>query len=153
MKVIRNTPDELVIDDRPWFWAVLMGFAVLILLYATMDALLGGDLKTGLLLVFMSAFAALFLFLVVVRTKIWLNAKTGNIALRSRSMRGTKTAFYNLADLQEAKVQTSQGETETHRCALVFTDQTVPLTKVYSSGKGADLAMNAINDWLTSLRR
>ena len=130
---------------------MMTGVPLLVLCFLTMNRFLDGDIKLGLIFAASTAFVGLFFALVLVRTKIWFNRESDHIAIRKRTVRGTTTAFYKVSDLRSAVVQTTNsGDTSTHRCALMFSDETVPLTRAYTSGKAADHAADAINGWLSA---
>lgn len=153
MKVVRNTPDQLILENNPWLLAILVcAFALIFvtigLFTISSDLWLGVSFLFGGLLggtVFVAAF--------VRRTQLILDRPRNLVERRRRSVLGYSKMTWKLEHLAGAAVQSSQsGDSTTYRAALRFNGGmdagTHPITLVYSSGSGADRAARAINAWL-----
>ena len=155
MKISRNTPEQLILDNNPiWLALFVTGFSLVFVAIGLANlgptpgmgaAFIGGGLFFGV--VFNMVFTR--------RTQLILDRPANKVELRRRSWFGYSRLSWELQYLQEAVVQTSRsGDTDTHRAALVISggmDAGVfPVTLVYSSGRGAKRARDAINGWLSA---
>lgn len=153
MKIVRDIPQQLIIEDVPWFWSVVLGGMLLILAFAGIGTLMSGEWGDAAIIGLFFVFVLGFLAMVAVRTMMIFDAIAGTVEIRTRTLRGYSRRHFELRYLDSAKIQTSQSDdTTTHRVALVLADGmdagTHPVTEVYTSGKGAERAANAINTWL-----
>lgn len=157
MKISKNTPDLMVIDDRPWLLGLLLiGFiAIFASIGATMlyDGLLGGIIMFLIAGVIFAGF-----YFLVERTQLVLDASAGKLEIRKKSMRRMKRDKYALKNLRRTTVSTrtssnsSGGSTKTSRLVLVFIDGNgetgTPLTAAYTSGGAAERISPVVNAWL-----
>ncbi len=157
MKVTRDTPDQLIIENNP-IWLAIFVTAFGLLFFTMGLANLGTDLK--LALTFMAGglgIAVVFNMAFVRRTQLILDHPRNHVELRRRSWFGYSKMTWEMRFLDRAIVETMHsGDTPTNRAALVISGGmdagTHPVTLVYSSGHGADRARDAINGWLDSHR-
>ncbi|NDR57342.1 hypothetical protein [Aliiruegeria sabulilitoris] len=157
MKTSRNTPQQLVLDYVPWLWAVALGLFTLVFVAIGLSILLGGELF-GLLFIFIGGGVGLICLAVFVeRLQVVLNRDTNLLRIRRRTLLGYREDTWQLDRLERAVVQSNSGgqnNSRTYRPALMLVPEqggpaeATPLTHVYSSGRGADRAVRAINDWL-----
>ncbi len=161
MKISKNTPDLMVIDDRPWFIGLfLIGFiAIFASIGATMlySGLLGG---VFMLLIAGAIFTG-FYFLVE-RTQLVLDASAGKLEIRKKSMRRMKRDKYALKELRHTTVDSrtssssSGNSTKTSRLVLVFNGENgetdTPLTAAYTSGGAAERISPVVNAWLEAVK-
>ena len=163
MKVIRNTPDHLILNDTPWLIGIMLaGFVfvfVAIGLLVSTDNLLAGLGFGGMGALLGGACFAVF----VRRTQVILNASDNSLKLQRQSVFGYQTVTHPLDDLSHAIVETSapsrtgsSGGKATSRITLVFpagmSAGNHPVTQVYTSGGGAARGADAINTWLDARR-
>ena len=102
MKIARNTPEKLKLDDRPW---ILGGcLVVLILVFAGfgLNALLAGRMG-GLLGLVGAALWAVALVVFVRRTTISLDRQTGQMTREVSSLRAKSGQNWPLADIRRGK--------------------------------------------------
>lgn len=153
MKIARNTPDQLILDDAPWWLGITLVVAILICVAVSFACLRSGALGNGVIFFlvgvpFLGAFFAIF----VRRNQLILDRVSGKIIHRRSTVAGRREVVHYLENLDRAIVETMHGETSTHRMTLELSggmDAGLhPFTKVYSSGPGARLAADAVNDWL-----
>ncbi len=156
MKVIRDTSDQLIIENNPvWLAVFVSSFAVVFigagLFSLQSDTFVGVAFIIGGLVI-----GTVFNIAFIRRTQLILDAPRNLVELRRKSLLGYKRRNWELCYLDRAEVQVSHsGDTDTYRAALIVTDGmdagTHPITVVYYSGKGAKRAVTAINDWLAAM--
>jgi hypothetical protein len=150
MKIKENTPDRLVIEDRPILLAVLLSLFILIVAAGAVALAMDGRwAKAGLVAVFLPIVGAV-LVIFVRRIILFLDRSADVALLRAVTLRGQTETRWPLDSVTGAVVQTSSdGDGPAHRPALTLADgTTAPLTPVYTSGGGAARATTAINGWL-----
>ena len=158
MKITRNTPEQLIIENRPIWLAIGVSLGGLLFVGLGLS-IFPQDPVEGL--IFAAAglfFAVVFNLAFVRRTMLILDGPRQLVELRRRSWLGYSRRTWDLRHLGGAYVQSSSSDgTPTYRAALRITDGmdagNHPITLVYSSGKGADRARRAVNDWLDRQRR
>lgn len=156
MKIKRNTPTQLILENNPIWLAVFvtvfaLTFTGIGLINLTAEPMMGAMFVGGGLF-----FGVVFNMVFVRRTQLILDATARSVELRRRSWFGYTRLTWDLQHLGPAHVQTSfPSDRQTHRPAIDITGGmdagTHPLTLVYSSGAGARRAVQAINTWRTAL--
>lgn len=164
MKVTTDTPDMLIIDDRPILMAIMLTVFILTFVGAGLAIVMSGE-WLGLLFGLMGGglgFAAFAVF--VRRVQVVFYRPEGWIEIRKRSIFGMKTVRHNLTEIARAEIEktrsTSSGSSSSgsmlYRIALVIeTGQSKgrhPVTEAYSSGSGHQRCAEAINRWLGATR-
>lgn len=160
MRIVQDTPNLLVIEDRPVVLGTVLGAMVVMLLglaFLTFAAepwlALGGSLGAALLGVAFAAF--------VRRVFVAFDRAAGSVVIRSASIFGQTEEQLPLSEIIEAMVDTTASldspgsknrNTQTHRPVLRLKGGRLnqPLTKVFSGGKGAAKIVDAINRWLAA---
>ncbi len=169
MKITTNSPDLLIIEEIPWFIALMLGLFTL--LSAAIGLLvLSQTLVGGLVFLIVGGgmgLAAIGVF--VERLHLILDARADTVILRSRTIFRHHEDVFPLADLRGATGESTMSSRDTddpnrprrrlHRPSLVLADgregggQVLhPITEIYDSGRGAATTVRAINDWLKDLR-
>lgn len=161
MKIVRHTPEQLILRNVPWAMAIAISAAILGLMAWGFFALAQGDYTQCVVMLLCAAFMGLFFALFVRRDDLILDRSRNLIELRHASVFGRYKVRHMLEHLEKALVQTqttasrgahSTGGGPTHRVALVLNGGmdagTHPATEIYTSGKGAHRAVDAINAWL-----
>ena len=156
MKVKQNTPDLLILEERPWLLAVVLMAGGLAFLGAGLAAAIDGQM-IGLLFVFFSLIWWGVLYLFVQRTQVVFNGLDGWVEIRSKTLLGYSKTRHDIAEIERAIYQSMSSDGgKTHRVALVVPNgQSAgihPVTRAYTGGGSAMIASNAINTWLTSFR-
>lgn len=159
MKVVRDHPRQLILEDRPLLVTVVLSAMALIFIALGLGTVMAGEVAFGLLwLGFTVPFFALFLVIFIRRNQLILDAGTGEVIHRRKTLLGYSQHVRELRHLDRAIVQTSRSSEggSTHRMALVYgggmDEGTHPFTAVYTSGKGARRGTEAVNAWLEQLR-
>ncbi len=160
MKVTRNTPNQLILSDTPWFIGIMLVFFILAFVgaglfmiseggeniwFGILFALFGGGLGFG-------AFCAF-----VRRVQVILDRPTNSILIRRQSVFGYDTVEHKLSNLSHAEIETTtstsdKGTSKMHRPVLVL-DKGMsagrhPIVEAYVSGHGSHRMVDVINDWL-----
>ncbi|HIP24480.1 MAG TPA: hypothetical protein EYG79_12945 [Rhodobacteraceae bacterium] len=161
MKMSQNTPDLLIIDDRPWLLGgILIGFITIFTGIGV--AMLFAGLLAGIVMFLIagSVFAA-FYFLVE-RTQLVLDARTGQLEIRKKSMRRMKRSAHALKDLRhttvEARVSTGSTGAGSNISRLILVmreghgETNTPLTSALTSGGAAEKISPIVNAWLAAAR-
>jgi len=155
MKVSRDTPDQLILENNPIVLAILISAFGLIFVAVGMFIMADefwvgvGFISAGLIsiVVFNLAFTR--------RTQFIFDRPTNRVEMRRKSLLGYSKRNWELAHLERAVIETSRSDTSnTYRAALGFVGGMEPgavrITLVYASGKGAERAANAVNGWLAA---
>ncbi|UWQ78857.1 hypothetical protein K3725_16335 [Leisingera sp. S132] len=160
MKITRNTPEQLILADNPWFIGIALILFILVFVGAGLGAASTGGENLWFGLFFALAgggmgFAAFCLF--VRRVQVILDRPGGSIVIRRQSVFGYNRVEHRLADLSHAEVESttsrSEGRTRTlHRPVLVLDSGMSagrhPVVEAYTSGRGAQRLADAVNAWL-----
>ncbi len=155
MKVTRNTPVQLIIENNPIWLAIFvssfaLAFVIAGIFTVQSETFVGVAFIIGGLII-----GTVFNIAFIRRTQLILDGPGNLVELRRKSLLGYKRRTWELRYLDRAEIQTSRsGDTDTHRAVLVIADGmdagTHPITVVYSSGNGAKRASTTINNWLTA---
>ena len=154
MKVTTNTPELLIVEERPWMIGIFMIFGALMFAGAGIAMLLNGQ-WTGLIFFGGSGFWMVFFFIFVRRVQAVFNGPAGWLEIRRRSLRGYAKVRHNLAEIERAVQESMSGDNgSTYRVTLIIPDGQSkgrhPLTQHYTGGGGAQRTVMAINSWLDS---
>ncbi|NVO57521.1 hypothetical protein HW561_17120 [Rhodobacteraceae bacterium B1Z28] len=160
MKVTRNTQNQLILADTPWFIGIMLVFFIMafvgpgILLMSTgaeniwfglIFALGGGGLGFGAFCVF------------VRRVQVILDRHKDRILIRRQSVFGYEAVEHVLSNLSHAElestVSTSDGRRSTLYRPVLVLDEGMsagrhPIAEAYSNGRGSHRLVDAINEWL-----
>ncbi len=152
MKVIRNTTNQLIVEQRPWLLGIGRGAAVLVSVAIGLNMVVAGDLS-GLWFIVGATMSLMFMFIFVRRVQVVFHRPEGWVEIRRQNLRGRSTVRHSLSEISGVTVDTSNsGDTPTHRVVLHIPEgQSAgehPLTHYYTSGRGSKRAAKAINDWL-----
>ncbi len=140
MRIVQNTPDRLVIEDKPIILSAVLGLFILLLLgialltfsaepWVALGALVGAVLLGGCLAVF------------VRRVFVAFDRSVGAVVIRTATLLGQTEQQLHLTDLAGAEVETTTsiddhnqatGRTLLHRPALRLADArpNLPLTEI-----------------------
>jgi hypothetical protein len=160
MKVVRNTPEQLIIKSVPWALGLVFVVIIVALIGGGLNGLIHSDYSTAIMMgvvgpLCLIGLAALF----VARNDLILDRSRNKIEMRRSTLFGRTKVQHALTDLEKAIVQMHKSKSTkkrtsgpTYRAALVLTggmDAGVhPVTEVYSSGPSAERMTATINDWL-----
>ena len=157
MKIRRNSPDLLIVEDRPWLIGILIILFILVFvgagLFLVIDgewlglpfALIGGGLGLGAFWAFVRRVQVVFH-----RPEGWIEIRRANVFRRLKNR-------YDLDGVERAVVQTSRSDnSDVYRVALIIeaggVTGTKPLTLAYSNiGDHRGIA-DTINAWLAEAK-
>ncbi|MEJ6404010.1 hypothetical protein [Yoonia sp. 2307UL14-13] len=155
MKIIRNTPEQLILRSVPWFMAALLSIFLLAVIGFGMQSFFEGDREGAFWgLLGIPAFLGIFLIAFIRRDEVILDRTRNLVEMHHSTFLGRKRVRHELQNLERAMVQAHYGSKggKTHRVALVLSGGMDvgrhPVTPVYSGGRSAHRAMEAINIWL-----
>ena len=154
MKVTRNTPQQLILSETPWFIGIMLILFILafvgpgLLMVADgvwpgiFFALAGGGMGLAALAVF------------VRRVQVILDRPSDSLTIRRQSLLAYDTVTHRLSELSGAvleQTRSDKGRTLS-RPTLIF-DQGMsagahPIVEAYTSGKGPKRLVDAVNGWL-----
>lgn len=159
MKVTTDTPDLLIVDDRPLFIGIMLTGFILVFVGVGVSIALTGELL-GLLFALLGGGLGLGAFAVFVRrVQVIFHHPEGYVELRRRNLFGSSRVRHTLSEIARAEIEESHSSDNgtTYRVVLVIdAGQSVgrhPVTLAYSSGSGHHRAAEAINLWLAQVRR
>lgn len=159
MKVVRNTPDQLIVSDTPW----VIGMMLILFILAFGGAGLLVMTKSfwpGLLWVTVGPGMGIFAFVVFVRrVQVLLDRASNRIVIRRQSVFRYQSVEHPLDELETAVLETTArrskrtgSHSELTRPVLVFARGMSAgrhsVVEAYSSGRGSRLLVDAINGWL-----
>jgi len=158
MQVTHETPDRLVLEQRPWVLGAVLIVCIVILLALAMvlwSATAWLTLGFGLAALLLAVCFVVF----VQRVIVIFDRPTGALVIRTHSLTGEDEKTLALADVARAEVETSRSTSTsndgsrsvsvTHRTVLVTGSGPLPLTSSSSSGSSAEINATAINRWLS----
>ena len=160
MRLLRQSPQELVLLHRPVVLCAALVALTLALLAVTLWNLWAGEwVKAGVGLLSTAALAAPALWFAAERVDVRFDAVSGQCTISTRRLNGSLQEVYTLDQIDRAMVETHKGPSDTagaHRVALVLspgrTEDRRPLTKGYASGRWAKDLTERINRWLADHR-
>ncbi len=155
MKIVRNTPEQLILRSVPWVMSILLCAFFLGAIGFGLNAFFKGEFAEAFWgLLALPAFLSIFLIAFIRRDEVILDRSRDLLELRHATLLRRTKVRHALHNLDRAMVQTSNSGDSgpTHRAALVLHGGmdagTHPVSPVYSSGNGAKRAVDAINAWL-----
>ncbi|QQA43438.1 hypothetical protein [Pelagovum pacificum] len=156
---IESTDRYLVIESTPWVFGLIIVGLMLVMIVIGAEGLMSGNLGQGLGIgLGGTAFLGLFFAMFIRRNQLILDRDAGELIHRRRTVLRYTEVRHALDQVDSAVVETSRNSdgADTHRMSYVLSggmDLGVhPFTDVYSSGRGARKAADAMNDWLSQLR-
>lgn len=160
MKITRNTPDQLILSNTPWF----IGITLVVFILAFVGAGLfmaseGGEgIWFGLFFAVFGGgmgFGAFCTF--TRRVQIILDRKKDSVLIRRQSVFGYQVVEHKLSNLTHAEVErtasTSKKGTSTMYRPVLVLDKGMsagrhPIVEAFVSGSGSHRLAEAVNDWL-----
>ncbi len=162
MKVTRNTPDQLIVSDTPWFFGILLILFILVFVGAGLVVMTEAPVY-GFIWMFFGGGMGIAAFAVFVRrVQIILDRPSNSIEIRRQSIFRYQSVEHQLDDFGEAVLETSTNrdrDSGSHatmtRPVLVFPSGMSagrrPMVEAYSTGKGSKTVVEAINAWHEAL--
>lgn len=168
MKIVANTPDELILESRPILGGVFLTLGALVIAFVGMNVIGAGNTGAGLAILVIGLGVCLGIFWAFIRYEaIRFSRREAVVQFRSRSLSGRMAEDIPLSSVSGAVIETSmmtstsnsggrgrsrKTQTRTYRAALAMRDKGAtnrPLTFYYTSNeKPSQRARDAINAWL-----
>ncbi|WP_171208834.1 MULTISPECIES: hypothetical protein [unclassified Ruegeria] len=160
MKILRDTPNQLILSNTPWLIGLMLIGFILAFLGAGIFMVSDGDKPVwfGILFAFFGGGMGAVIFCAMVRrVQVILDRPSKTILIRRQSVFGYETVEHALSDLSHAEVETSRtsrrgSSSKVHRPVLIL-DKGMsagrhPIVETYYSGGGAQRLVDAVNSWL-----
>jgi hypothetical protein len=156
MKVLQDTPDRLVIEDRPVLLAGMLLGAILVTACLATGMLVEGS-PAGLGVALVSAAFGLAFAVFVERVRVTFDRASGRITVTTASVRRRRTETLPLDIVRQAATQSRRSRSRPGARAATMSRPVLhlaeqpeprPLMQVYTAGSGAAEAVAAINRWL-----
>ncbi len=153
MKVRRNTPDLLIVEDTPWLFGLMITGFILVFCGIGLGLMFSGE-WIGLLFFFFGGGMGLVAFWAFVRSvQVVFHRPGGWIEIRRANVFRKHKSRYDLAGVQSAHVETTHSDKGTlYRVALIIESGGVsgskPLTLAYSNIGDPKGVAATINTWL-----
>jgi hypothetical protein len=161
MKVIRSTPTQLIVENTPWLFAIMLGIMAVIAFSTACILLFSGSLVGGIIVGLVSAIIfPVTLFYVVQRVQIIFDTPTNTMNIRKRTLLGYSTIAHDLHHLSHAELDTNidgDDNTQTH-CPIFVLNGGMSagrhkMTPTHQSGHGPKRIVDAVNEWLNAARK
>jgi hypothetical protein len=157
VKVTTDTPDLLIVEDRPLLLGIMLILFILIFVGIGLATIFSGE-PWGMIFIVIGGglgFAAFWAF--VRRVQLVFHRPQGYVEFRRRNVFGGGKVRYELAEIDRAEVEQSQSsDSSTYRVVLVIekgqSTGRHPVTLAYSSGTGHHWIAQKINNWLSAAR-
>ena len=161
MKLVRQTPEKLVLLHRPLGLSVGLAVCALVILLMGLWHLSDGRwMKAGIALLVASGLMMPAIWFFTERVEVVLDAFSRTATIDMRRLTGPVKEQFRLDQVQEALVQTRKGPgyaTAVHRVALLHApgekEDQRPLTNGYTNGRSATDTVARINSWLHDIRQ
>lgn len=158
MKVTTNTPDLLIVEDRPVLLAIMLIVFTLVFLGAGLALVASGEWWGLVFAGFGGGMGLLFFGIFVRRVQVVFHRPGRYVEVRRKNVFRSSKVRHDLGEISRAVVESSRSSEGgmTYRVTLVIdAGQSVglhPVTFAYSSGGGHAVAAATINDWLEAAR-
>ncbi|MEC7764461.1 MAG: hypothetical protein VX874_21335 [Pseudomonadota bacterium] len=154
MKVITNTPDLLIVEDRPVLIAIMLILFTLTFMVAGVMMVAQG-IWWGLFFAgFGGGMGLLFFTVFVRRVQVVFHRPERYVEIRRKNVFRSGKVRYDLREISRAIVESSRSSEggSTYRVTLVIDEGESaglhPVTLAYSSGPAHAQTAQKINDWL-----
>lgn len=165
MKITRNTPDQLILSNTPWFIGITLVLFILAFVCAGLFmASKGGEgIWFGLFFAVFGGGMGLGAFCTFVRrVQIVLDRQKDSVLIRRQSVFGYKAVEHKLSNLSHAEVEstTSRSNKSTSRMyrTVLVLDKGMsagrhPIVEAFVSGSGSHRLAEAVNNWLPASKQ
>ncbi|NOD65350.1 MULTISPECIES: hypothetical protein [unclassified Ruegeria] len=165
MKVTRNTPDQLILSNTPWFIGITLALFILAFVGAGlfMASEGGEDIWFGLFFAVFGGGMGLGAFCAFVRrVQVVLDRPDNSILIRRQSVFGYEAVEHKLSSLSHAEVESTKSRngkrTSTMYRPVLILDEGMsagrhPIVEAYVSGSGSHRLAEAVNGWLPASNR
>ena len=158
MKILRNTPEQLIIEETPWVLGIMLVFFILAFVGPGLFLVTQGELIGLFFAGVGGGLGAMGLIVFVQRVQVILDTTTDEVIVRRRSVLRYDQVIHPLSQLAEAQLDMTRGSKGTlmTRPVLIFdrgpSAGLLPVVSSYTSGEGPRRMVSAINGWLQAAR-
>ncbi|OIQ36265.1 MAG: hypothetical protein BM558_14055 [Roseobacter sp. MedPE-SW] len=169
MRIIRNTPEQLIVANKPWLIGVMLVLFILIFIGVGVLVATGeeGDIWFGILFGGLGGGIGIAAFCVFVRrVQIIFDRPKGKITIRRQSVFGYNSEDHPLTQLSHVEIEQTTTRQNGHnstlyRPTLVLEaaasnpngETRIPIVAAYTNGKGPNRIAKAVNSWLPAKDR
>ena len=159
MKIIKHTDDTLMIEEKPWLAAVVMGGFAMLFLVIGIWMLIEWN-SGGLIMLAISGAIFFAVYRLVAYFQIVFSRSDNTVEIRNKSLHRDSRKSFPLSEFNGSYVQekhstsTNGTATKTSRISLTRTNggEQLPLTNAYTSGDQYQHISQTINTWLDQNR-
>ncbi|MCI2400693.1 hypothetical protein [Aliiroseovarius subalbicans] len=156
MKISSQTPDQLILDHKPWILGTAMIAMFVVFFGIGIGMLLASDeALIGVIFVIASLAPLALLVFVVTRVQVIFDRPSNTITFRRRNFRSYTTDELPLSNVTEAFIEehtnysNDSGNTTSYRPVLRLANGGVhPLLKVYTNMGRQGFLVDHVNHWL-----
>ena len=157
MKLRHNTPDLLIVEDRPWLFGVMIILFILIFCGAGLMMVAEGEWMGFVFAIVGGGLGLVAFWGFVRRVQVVFHRPEGWIEIRRANLFRRLKNRYELAGVKRAIVETRRSDNaDLHRVALIIeaggVTGTKPLTEAYSNFGNHRQVADTINSWLAAAR-
>lgn len=162
MKVTRNTPDQLIVSDTPWFIGIMLTLFIFVFVGAGLMVMTEVPVFGFIWMSFGAGMGIAAFAVFVRRVQIILDRPSNSVMIRRQSIFRYQSVKHQLDELGQAELETATSrdrDSGSHatmtRPVLVFTSGMSagrhPMVEAYSTGQGSRIIVEAINAWHEAL--
>lgn len=156
MRIIRNTPDQLVLAHSPWGFGVLIGGFAAIALISALDKLLSGDIS-GLIFLLPVALMALFFRILVNPVRVIFDRPSQSVEIIKTTLGGRRRVIHALDEITRAmlrKMKNSKGFTRSQMQLVIAGGESRGFHAIsdMSGARSHYPLTDLINAWLKAAR-
>ena len=153
MKVTRNTNDQLIVEDTPWFLGFALAVFTMCFMAIGVFTAVEGEMAGLILGAFGGGMGLLAMAVFIQRLQVIFDRLDGKVTFRRRNWRGYREVTHDLMHVEGAVIETTRSDNNTlYRTSLLLTggmsQGTHPLREAYTSGNAAEKVAEEINVWL-----
>jgi hypothetical protein len=158
MKMVENTADRLVLENRPARLGVGLALGFAFLVAASLGLAFNPSVAMSVLVLSVSLLLLLPFFLAGnERTRLVLDLTEGTFHFERKTLRGWVSVKHPLEDLHCAEIEKQTDREGTlYRPVVSFTAQAnvdqIPLVRTYTAARQAQQAVDFVNRWLERRR-
>ena len=154
MKLARNTPEQLIVEETPWLLGILLSVFTLIFVGAGIGLVASGEVFGLVFALGGGGLGGLCLALMVQRVQVILDRPSDALIVRRRDLLRYIEVRHALSDLSKAVLEETRGSkgSTLWRPTLIL-DRGMsagahPIVSVYTNGSSPRRMAGAINNWL-----
>jgi len=154
MKIIRDTPDQLILASVPWLMSILLTAIILIFVTVGLSLVFDGDLMGLFFAIFGGGIGAACFVAFVRRVQVIFDRRQQTFTIRRRTVFGYKENTRALGDVDHALIEhtTNSDGQRLDRPTLVMRrgggDLRMPIVTTYSNSNRSSDIVEAINRWM-----